>query len=168
MSTATMSVETYLKSAFEPDADFVDGTIEERPVGEDDHSAWQQAILLWFAQHAEAWRVRVRPELRVQVLPTRFRVPDVAILDALRPREPIATFPPLAIFEVLSPEDTVRRVRTRLSEYAAMGVHAIYLVDPETGIFERFIDGHLLPEHTFRLEGRGIAFALAEIAKLVD
>ncbi len=61
MATATqpvhMSLDLYLKSSFEPDAEYVDGVIEERAVGEYDHSSWQHAIELWFAQHAQKWAI---------------------------------------------------------------------------------------------------------------
>src|ERR1700677_3252980 len=104
MSTTTrIPVEVYLRSSYEPDAEYVDGEIEERPMGENDHSAWQDAISFWFRQHAKDWGVRVRPELRIQTSPTRFRVPDVTILDRAQAPEKIATHPPVAVFEVLSP-----------------------------------------------------------------
>src|ERR1700739_1219228 len=74
-------VEVYLRSSYEPDAEYVDGEIEERPMGEYDHASWQEAIILWFRQHAEEWSVRVKPELRVRVSATRYRVPDVTVLD---------------------------------------------------------------------------------------
>ena len=44
MSTTThIPVEVYLRSSYEPDAEYVDGVIEERPPGENDHSTWQVA-----------------------------------------------------------------------------------------------------------------------------
>ena len=43
-ATAFVPVEVYLRTSYEPDADYVDGSIEERPMGENDHSAWQDAI----------------------------------------------------------------------------------------------------------------------------
>ena len=74
MSTTTrIPVEVCLRSCYEPGAEYVDGEIEERPLGENDHSARQDAICFWFRQHAQEWNVRVRPELRVQVAPTRLR-----------------------------------------------------------------------------------------------
>jgi hypothetical protein len=99
MSTTThIPVEVYLRSSYEPDAEYVDGEIEERPTGENDHSAWQDAISFWFRQHARDWNVRVRPELRIQVAPTRFRVPDVAVLDHDQTIEQIVTPPPAGRF----------------------------------------------------------------------
>jgi len=104
MSTTThVSVEAYLRSSYEPDAEYVDGEIEERPMGEFDHASWQLAILRWFLQHEKDWDIRVRPELRLQVAATRFRVPDVTVLDRAQPVEQIITHPPLAVFDVLSP-----------------------------------------------------------------
>ena len=46
MATTThVPVKVYLRSSYEPDAEYVDGRIEKRPMGEFDHSSWQQAIL---------------------------------------------------------------------------------------------------------------------------
>ena len=68
MATVThVPVEVYLRSEYEPDAEYIDGLIRERLAGEDDHSAWQAAICAWFHNHADEWGIRVRPELRVQV-----------------------------------------------------------------------------------------------------
>jgi len=43
-TTSQVPVEVYLHSDYEPDAEYIDGVILERPLGEDDHSAWQGAI----------------------------------------------------------------------------------------------------------------------------
>ncbi len=64
-------VEAYLRSSFEPDAEYVDGVIEERPVGEYSHSAWQAAVQRFFFQHDAAWNILVCPELRVQSSPAQ-------------------------------------------------------------------------------------------------
>jgi hypothetical protein len=37
-------VEVYLNTSWEPDAEYVDGIIEERPRGQYDHSSWQHAM----------------------------------------------------------------------------------------------------------------------------
>jgi Uma2 family endonuclease len=168
MATTThVPVEVYLSSEYEPDAEYVDGAIVERPVGEDDHSAWQWAICLWFSQNAEKWNIRVRPELRVQVKPTRFLVPDVAILDASNPRERIATMPPAAVFEVLSPENTIRSMMRKLNDYQEMGIPQIWVIDPEDQVWQRFEDGRLADRDTFSLPELKIDFEMHEIGKLV-
>ncbi len=166
-AAAQVPVYLYRHTAYEPDAEYVDGMIEERAVGERDHAAWQMAVALWFSLHADEWNVAVLPELRVQTSETRFRVPDVAVLDADLPREPIATVAPLAVFEVLSPEDSHTRLMRKLHDYKRMGISAIWVIDPETGVFERYMNGQLLQNTDFSLPDRGIVFAVSEIAKLV-
>jgi Uma2 family endonuclease len=144
MATAALiPVEQYLRSDYEPDAEYVDGEVEERPMGEYDHSTWQQAIEQWFLQNAKEWNIRVRCELRVQVTPTRYRVPDVVVFDRDQPIEQILTHPPIAVFEVLSPEDTIARMLTKLEDYAAMGIRDIFVLDPRTERAFRYTDGEL-------------------------
>jgi Uma2 family endonuclease len=162
-------VEVYLNSSYEPDAEFVDGAIEERPMGEYDHSSWQHAIEFWFAQHAKEWSIRVRPELRVQVTAGNFRVPDVTVLDRNLPIEQVITHPPIAVIEILSPEDTLSRMMTKLGEYEQMGIQTILVLDPNGQNF-RYNGGRLepLPAEPFDLPGSVCRFDLAEIKKLLD
>jgi len=172
-ATATRTfvpVEDYLRSSsdYEPDAEYVDGQIEERPMGQYDHAAWQEAIMKWFWRHAREWNVRVKPELRVQVSQTRFRVPDVTVLDRSQPIEQIITHPPVAVFEVLSPEDTMTRVMRKLNDYAAMGIPHIWVIDPEDGKSYLYRAGELKLASTFGEPGEQIHFAITEIEKLLD
>ena len=170
MATTThVPVEVYLKGSWEPDAEYVDGEIVERPMGEFDHSSWQHALELWFAQHAREWGIRVRPELRVQVSQGNFRVPDVTILDRSLPVEQIITHPPIAVFEILSLEDTVSRTMTRLADYEQMGIQTILILDPGGKHF-RYCGGKLEPlvDAAFDLPGSTCRFDLAEIEKLLD
>ena len=162
-------LEVYLSSSFEPDAEFVRGVIEERTVGENEHSAWQQALILWFGQHAHEWNIRVRPELRVQVSTDNFRVPNIAILDRNMPIERYATHPPIAVFEILSPEDTLARMMIKLADYQAMGIQTILVLDP-LGKHFRYRNGCLeaLAETAFDLPGSLCRFDLEEIHKLLD
>jgi Uma2 family endonuclease len=162
-------IEVYLSSSYEPDAEYVDGVIEERPMGEFDHSSWQHAIELWFAQHAKKWGIRVRPELRIQVSAGNFRVPDVTVLDRNLPIEQVITHPPIAVFEILSPEDTVTRMMTKLADYERMGIQTILVLDPNGKHF-RYTPGTLesLPSAPFDLPGSACRFDLAEIEKLLD
>jgi hypothetical protein len=95
----------YLRSdEYEPAAEYVDGAIEERAAGNWDHSSRQSALLTCFCNHADQWQLRVRPSLLTHVAPTRYRVPDVALLDRAQPIEQILTRAPLAVFEIISPK----------------------------------------------------------------
>jgi Uma2 family endonuclease len=169
MSTTTrIPVEVYLRSSYEPDAEYVDGEIEERPMGENDHSAWQEAICFWFRQHAQEWNVRVRPELRVQVAATRLRVPDVAVLDRDRPAERIVTHPPIAVFEVLSPEDSLQRLKRKLEDYRTMGIPEIWVIDPQDGAYYRYEQRQLLRNDSFSHAAHGISFDMSRIKDQLD
>lgn len=126
------SVEQYLRSEYQPDREYIDGEVRERHLGEREHAAVQAALVVWFHRHRHDWNIRVYPELRVQVSPTRYRVPDVCVLDRSLPREPIITHPPLICIEILSPEDTMARTLERVADYRGFGVANIWIVDPET------------------------------------
>jgi Uma2 family endonuclease len=168
-TTAFVSVEEYLRSSFDPDAEYVDGQIEERAVGENVHSAWQKAICIWFELQAKEGQIRVRPELRVQAAPTTFLVPDVTLLDRNLPIERIATHPPVAVFEILSPTDTFQRVTAKCARYHLMGIKTILVIDPD-GPKYRYADGSLeqLEVRAFDLPGSKARLDLDEIEKLLD
>ncbi len=165
MATTLVSVEEYLHSTYEPDAEYVDGIIEERNVGEDRHSEWQAALTHFFMINRREWNIRVRPELRTKTSERRYRVPDIAILDAALAREPIATVPPLIAIEILSPEDRLSRLVVRLADFEAMGVPAIYVIDPVDNSLLRFKQGRLENADTLMLRDTVIPFAdiLAEL-----
>jgi Uma2 family endonuclease len=166
---AYVPLEVYLKSSFEPDAEYVDGVIEERPMGEWSHADWQAAIVEFFRSRRIEWNIRAVAELRVQVARNRFRVPDVAVLDRNLPVEQIVTHPPIAVFEILSPEDSLNRMMAKLADYEPMGIKTILVLDPNGRHF-RYLGGTLepLPAQPFDLPGSACRFDLAEIEKLLD
>lgn len=168
-ATTFVSIEEYLRTSYDPDAEYVDGQIEERAVGEYDHSTWQKAIVVYFEQQARQGHVRVCPELRVQVAPTTFLVPDVSLLDRNRPIERIATHPPVAVFEILSPTDTFKRVAVKCGQYYRMGIQTILVIDPDGDTYQ-YVSGSLqkLANRAFDLPGSAARFDLDEIEKLLD
>ena len=79
METAThLTIEEYLKTTYEPDADYIDGEIEERNVGEYDHNAVQKAILFWFTLREKEWRIRSIQERRTRLAQPVFASPTSA------------------------------------------------------------------------------------------
>jgi Uma2 family endonuclease len=128
--TTTVSLEQYLATDYKPDVDYVDGEIEERNVGEFDHARLQGLIYAYLFSHEKHWQVFVVPEQRIQVSPTRFRVPDIAVLR-FRPKTGIVTDPPLVCVEILSPEDTARGLEARIADYLNFRVPAVWVIDPE-------------------------------------
>jgi Uma2 family endonuclease len=125
-----ISVSEYLHTSYRPDCDYVDGVIEERNLGELEHASVADEILAWLRQHRYAWGIRSVSEIRIEVSPTRFRVADVAILSISAPIEQIIQTPPVAVIEILSPEDCFSRYTERLEDYRKMGIKHIWVIDP--------------------------------------
>ena len=125
-----LSVEQYLQTTFQPDMDYVDGVLEARHVGEFDHGDVQWALLEAINAYTPSLGVRARPEVRVQVSPTRFRVPDVCVVSANWKRTQIVSEPPLLCVEVLSPGDRLSDAIRRCNDYLTMGVPEAWVVEP--------------------------------------
>ena len=123
-------VEEYLTTDYSPDVDYVDGELQERNMGEGQHSSIQKFFIIYFGTREEQWHILTYPEQRVQTRPTRYRVPDVCVMSEDVPFEPIIRTAPLLCIEVLSPEDRMSRVQKKVAEYIHMGVRAVWIVDP--------------------------------------
>jgi Uma2 family endonuclease len=132
------TVREYLSTSWSPDREFVDGRIEERNLGEKEHSILQRFLTVLFAIKREDWRVEVFPELRTQTKARNFRVPDVLVIRAEQKFERYITQPPLIAIEILSPEDTLRAMHEKAAEYRLFGVENIWIIDPEPRIAYRY------------------------------
>ncbi len=133
MPPATLvSVEEYLRTTSDPDCEFVDGEIVERPKGERGHSTVQAMLVAFFMHRRKELRIRVKPEFRLQTGASRYRVPDVLIEDSSTDIERILRTPPLLCIEILSPEDTHARILVKVQEYLDFGVPCIWTIDPAT------------------------------------
>jgi Uma2 family endonuclease len=131
MASATLvPLETYLHTDYQPDREYVDGELKERNLGEKEHAQLQMTLGWIFRNHQGDWKIHVYPELRVQVSPTRFRVPDLTVLRADAPDEQIVTHPPLIVIEILSPSDSLLGMREKIQDYLAFGIPNIWIIDP--------------------------------------
>jgi len=128
-SGTLISVEEYLATSYRPDCDYVDGHIEERNLGEFDHSRLQTALAVYFGTRQKEWGVTVVVEQRVQVKPTRFRIPDVCIVLG-EPDGQIFRRPPFLCIEILSKDDRMSQMQERIDDYLAMGVRYVWVLDP--------------------------------------
>ena len=167
-TASLISVEMYLRTSTDPDCEFVAGVMEERPAGEYDHATWQTMLAAFFTTRQTELGIKARTELRIQTGPDRFRVPDVTLLSRTAPREQIVTHAPLAVFEILSPEDTMTRMLEKLADYERMGIPAIWVIEPKKQLYYRYKDGQLAPGAVFELPGSSFSVPLAEIAALAD
>ena len=105
----------------------------------------------------------------MRVSPDCFLVPDVTLLDRNRPIEQIVTHPPVAVIEILSPADALKRVMAKCERYERMGVQTILVIDPD-GPKYRYVSGRLEPleARAFDLPGSLSRFDMDEIEKLLD
>jgi Uma2 family endonuclease len=123
-------LEYYLQTDFRPDCDYVDGEILERNVGEFEHAFLQSLLAMLINQHRLEWGCTALTELRVQVSPARFRIPDISVVSAGAPFEKVLTHPPILCVEIMSSEDRWARITERFEDYRRMGVPSLWAVDP--------------------------------------
>lgn len=167
---ALMSIEQYLRTSFSPDADFVEGEIQERNLGEFEHARLQWLLAAFFAANEKAMGFVGVVEQRIRVANDRVRICDVALLRANAPREKITATPPLVCIEVLSPEDRISRAKLVLSDYVAMGVENVWLIDPIRHAVFTF-DGsglHDMGEEVLTVPGTEISIHMQEIFEQVE
>jgi Uma2 family endonuclease len=126
------SMSEYLAASYRPDREFVDGKVVERNVGERSHSHAQSRLLELLLQGKSRWAIEAFVELRVQVAPERFRLPDVCALKADAPYEEIVTHPPLLCVEILSKDDRMAEMLERVDDYLKMGVPCVWVIDPRS------------------------------------
>lgn len=167
---ALWTVEEYLDTSWSPDREYVDGRIEERNLGEKDHSILQRYFTVLFAIHRDDWRVEVFPELRTQIAARNFRVPDVCVVRSGVDFDRILDHPPLIAIEILSPKDRLRVIEEKAAQYLRFGIEHIWVVDPEKRFAYRFESGKLRSVQSGELAvpGTPIRVALAEMFAELD
>jgi Uma2 family endonuclease len=133
MSTGTLvSVEEYLSADYEHDCDYIDGVLEERPLGEFDHGRLQALLAAYFIAREKEWKLRTVVEVRIQIAGRRFRIPDITVILEPGPFTRIIRTPPFICIEILSPEDRMVRVLQRVDDYLAFGVAYVWVLDPQS------------------------------------
>jgi Uma2 family endonuclease len=129
-SSTLIPVEEYLNRSYRPDCEYLEGTILERNVGEWEHARLQMRVSARLFSREKEWRIRVVPEQRVQLKAERFRVPDVCVISADTPVEPILRRPPFLCVEILSREDRMSEMLERVEDYLSFGVRYVWVIDP--------------------------------------
>lgn len=166
MGTATLvSVSEYLSTDYSPDCDYVDGEVLERNVGEKDHGRLQALLIGLLLRLEKRLGIWVVLEQRVQVSPTRYRVPDICVIAGPEPQEQIFTQPPFLCVEILSPEDRMSRMQEKIDDYLRFGVRFVWLVNPETKRAYVYTSEGMVEvkDGVLRTKDPGIAVPLAEV-----
>jgi Uma2 family endonuclease len=166
MKAATLvPVEEYLRTAYRPDCDYVDGEVIERNLGEHEHSDLQTEIAYYFRSRRKQWKLHTVVEQRVQVAPTRFRIPDVCVVPAGGPHPGIYREPPFICIEILSPEDRIGRIQQKIDDYLKFGVRYVWVINPENRrVWVHTTEGSReVKDGILRTENPGIEIDLAAI-----
>ena len=130
MATSTrLSLLEYMKTSYRPDREYVDGELRERNVGKWEHARFQALLAIWFGSQEKSWSVKVATEQRVQVSPTRVRIPDIMLVSR-GPQPEVIVEAPVLVVEILSPDDTYTETQSRSADYLRMGVPCVWIIDP--------------------------------------
>jgi Uma2 family endonuclease len=128
----TVPVDDYLNTSYHPDVEYVDGVLVERSMPTPAHGALQLIVGAYLRAHAEEFGYGVVTECRVEIVKrARYRIPDVLLCMRPIPRTKTLETAPLAVIEILSPDDRTTDQLVRFREYRARGVHDIIILDPE-------------------------------------
>ena len=171
MKSATLvSVEEYLRTSYRPDCDYVDGEVLERNLGEHDHSDLQSELLYYFRVRRKQWKLHAVVEQRVQVKPTRFRIPDVCVMKGPGPHPPIFREPPFICIEVLSKDDTLLSTQKKIDDYLNFGVPYVWVFAPiDRRVWTYTIDGNQeVKDGVLGTENPSIEVLLAEVFAGLD
>jgi len=124
-------VSVYLETTYQPDCEYIDGEVLERNVGLWPHARIQWLLAVWVGRHEAAWNIIGSIAQRLEVSPTRIRVPDLVVLRP-GPQPGVLTAPPLLIIEILAPDDNYSALQERCQDFFLMGVETVWIIDPRT------------------------------------
>ena len=121
----------YMATNYRPDREYIHGEVVERNLGTWEHARLQALLAVELDGFEEAAGMVTAMGWRVQVSPTRVRIPDL-VLVWNGPQPPVLVDPPLLVIEILSPGDTYSDTQRRASDYLRMGVRTVWIIDLET------------------------------------
>ena len=144
---ALVTIDQFLEMQFDGPVELVRGEVVELTRPDQSHGnvclEVAFAIASW-ARSAQAGRVTTNDAgIVTDPHPGTLRGADVAffassqLFDGKLPRGPVTLVPVLCV-EVLSPSNTWSGMRRKIEEYLAVGVHEVWLVDPELRTVDRF------------------------------
>ena len=166
-ASTQISLHEYLQTVYRPDREYIDGELRERNVGRWEHARLQALLTNWFTLHESEWRIMVSTELRVQVTPTRVRLPDVALVQPGRQPD-VVVDPPLLVVEILSTDDTYSDTQERASDYLQMGVKTVWIIDPRTRSGRMCVQDVWRADSRLEVPGTGIYVNLIQLFQYLD
>ena len=155
-------VEDYLRTIYEPDAEFIDGRIVERGMPEDPHSAVQVRLVQLFTPVSSGNDLYLRTELRMRLSATRIRIPDFAVFRE-KPAELVPSDAPLVVVEIVSRDDRHTEIIQKFEDYRSWGVPHIWLADPWQRQLSVYGDNGLTAVGSLLLSDFGLEITPADI-----
>jgi Uma2 family endonuclease len=166
-----VSVEEYL--ATDGNSEYLDGVVVARNVGTPKRSALQKILIIHLAAFEKTLNLAVRPECRTRIQETRYRVPDILVMaKPFRQTDRVVLDAPVAVIEILSPDDRMKATLECFHEYEKLGVRHIIQMDPEDRTTYVFEKGNLVRKDLEQLwldaDRRYLPFNSRELLSLLD
>jgi len=162
--TALIPESEYLEMTFDgPQAEYVDGEVQERSMPANSHSAAASQIHGLFYLAARQFPLHPRPEIRFRVSPERFRVADLAVYAHQPPSAEIPPEVPHVVVEIVSPDDRHDELMVKLADYQTFGIPHIWLADPTLRRLSVYRDGSLTSVPELALPEFGFSLKLQEL-----
>ncbi len=99
-------------------------------MGEKSHGLLQGVLFSIFQANRRVWNLLPVLEQRVQTSAHHYRVPDLCLVRPADAAQQIVSSAPVLCVEVLSREDSLSSMQERVDDYQAMGVAAVWVIDP--------------------------------------
>jgi Uma2 family endonuclease len=127
---ALISPAEYLAMHFaEREPEYVHGELKEKALPDSFHSEIRALLVLLLGGLRRIADLRIRTEVRCEVAPDVYRLPDVALFHGA-PFEQIPSTPALMVAEIVSKDDRQVDLIAKLRDYAVWGVPNIWIIDP--------------------------------------
>ncbi len=124
-SKTLITPEQYLATPYEREPEYVHGEIVERSLPTKRHSKIQQRLSMMLDP------IGCYPEMRLQLADDVFRIPDISVYEQ-EPEDEVPTVPPLAVIEIVSPDDRFQALVEKCEDYYKWGVRNIWVVEPQS------------------------------------
>lgn len=129
-------------------------------------------LIVHLAAFEKPLKIAVRPGCRTRIAETRYRVPDVLVMERpFRQTDRVVLDPPLLIVEIVSPDDKHIETLRRFREYEKIGVRYIVQMDPEDRTTYMFILGNLVQRDdpvSVETQSGPLPFDTRELLALLD
>lgn len=165
--TTSIPVEEYLRTSYQPNCEYIDGVLRQKPMPTWNHAALEgrffELISSGFPDFAAGCEATVR------IREDKYLVPDVVVQYRNRIQRPYPTDPVHICIEILSPDDRMSEVLAKCEEYHAWGVAMTWIVDPEARRAWEYRSGQRLAEVPANgsLTAEGISIPLSDLFSIL-